>query len=272
MGNTSKRVIVALIAIPVIVAIAYIGKLLFLLFVLGISLISYYEFSLMLKKKSSIVNLFIGLPAVFLLILNQYSLFIDFEILFMIIVVSLLIYELFSNSGSAINNLGATLLGLMYIGLFGSSLLGIREIFTFNGENYYQGGLLIISVLASIWICDSAAFFAGTAFGKHKLYPRVSPKKSWEGAIFGFIFAILTMVLAKILVLDFLRWPDIAIIGLIVGVIGQIGDLVESLIKRDAGVKDSSPLIPGHGGVFDRFDSLLFTSPVIYIYLLYILS
>ena len=130
-----------------------------------------------------------------------------------------------------------------------------------------RGGFLVISILATIWICDSAAYFAGISFGKHKLFPRVSPKKSWEGAIFGFIFAILTMILAHFLVLDFLSFNEAIILGIIIGIVGQIGDLIESLIKRDAQVKDSSSLIPGHGGVLDRFDSLLYSAPVILLYL-----
>ena len=107
----------------------------------------------------------------------------------------------------------------------------------------------------------------GTAFGKHKLFPRVSPNKSWEGAIAGFVFAIITMIAAKATVIDLLTLYDAVIIGIIVGIIGQMGDLVESLVKRDAGVKDSSAIIPGHGGIFDRFDSLLLTAPVVYLYL-----
>jgi phosphatidate cytidylyltransferase len=109
----------------------------------------------------------------------------------------------------------------------------------------------------------------GTAFGKHKLFPRVSPKKSWEGAISGFVFAILTMIAARAIILDFFSLWDVIIIGIIVGTIGQMGDLVESLMKRDAGVKDSSSIIPGHGGIFDRFDSLLLSAPFIYLYLFY---
>ncbi len=162
------------------------------------------------------------------------------------------------------------MLGIFYLGIFGSTLIGIREFYPNLDGLYYQGGYLIISIFASIWICDSAAFFGGTALGKHKLFPRVSPKKSWEGAIFGFVFAILAMILAKNILLDFLSFENSLIIGFIIGTFGQIGDLTESLLKRDAGVKDSSKIIPGHGGVFDRFDSLLFSSPIIYLYLTYL--
>ncbi|HEX9740327.1 MAG TPA: phosphatidate cytidylyltransferase, partial [Ignavibacteriaceae bacterium] len=128
---------------------------------------------------------------------------------------------------------------------------------------------LIISIFAAIWICDSAAYYGGTALGKHKLFARVSPNKTWEGAGFGFVFAVITIVLAKIIILNFLSLGTAIAIGIIIGLFGQIGDLIESLFKRDAGVKDSSSVIPGHGGIFDRFDSLLYTAPVILLYLKY---
>jgi len=126
---------------------------------------------------------------------------------------------------------------------------------------------LIITMLGSIWVCDSAAYFIGRAIGKHKLFERISPKKTIEGAIAGFVFAILAFVglgelfLAEIPVVHFI------VGGSIVGVLGQYGDLAESMLKRDAGVKDSSNLLPGHGGALDRFDSILFVSPSYFIYL-----
>jgi phosphatidate cytidylyltransferase len=126
---------------------------------------------------------------------------------------------------------------------------------------------LIIAIFASIWVCDSAAYFIGSAVGKHKLFPRVSPNKSWEGAIAGFIFAVITLIAAHTLLLDEISMVDAVIIGIIVGVFGQFGDLIESLVKRDAGVKDSSSIIPGHGGIFDRFDSILFSAPCIFLYI-----
>jgi phosphatidate cytidylyltransferase len=125
----------------------------------------------------------------------------------------------------------------------------------------------VIALFASIWLCDSAAYFAGRALGRTKLFERVSPKKTWEGAAAGFVFAIGAFLLARVLVLPYLTVTSAVVCGAIVGVFGQVGDLAESLLKRDAGVKDSSALIPGHGGVLDRFDSLLFVSPLVFLYL-----
>ncbi|HEY4613356.1 MAG TPA: phosphatidate cytidylyltransferase, partial [Bacteroidota bacterium] len=123
------------------------------------------------------------------------------------------------------------------------------------------------SLFVSIWLCGTAAYFGGVSFGKHKLFERVSPKKTWEGAIFGFVFAVATMVAAQQFLIEYLRLVDAIVLGVIVGVFGQAGDLVESRFKRDAGMKDSSAIIPGHGGVYDRFDSLVFVAPIAYLYL-----
>lgn len=267
MSNLVSRVLVALVGIPLIVGLCLIGKIPFLIFVLLIGLIAFYEFSGMLKNKNSYANRIIGSVSVLLIILNEYYHFLDYHVFFVLIILTLLLTELFRNKSSAINNLGSTLLGIFYIGFFAASILNVREFYSASAFTYSQGGYLILSILVSIWLCDSAAYFIGSAYGLHKLMPRVSPKKSWEGAIAGFIFAVIGLVVAKSIVLDFLSMFDAIVIGIIVGIFGQIGDLVESLIKRDANVKDSSAIIPGHGGIFDRFDSLLFTAPIVYLYL-----
>lgn len=269
MSNTTQRILVSVIAIPFIIAACYFGNELFLLFASGIGFLSFYEFSKMVKNKGIITNLYFGSVSVILLVINSYYVFIDFQILIILIILILFFFELFRNKESAILNLGTTLTGIFYIGLFSSSLVLIREYFNYSGFLYHQGGYLIISLLFTIWICDSAAFFIGTAFGKHKIFPRISPKKSVEGSVAGLVFSIITMLAAKSFFIEFLSWTDTIIIGLIVGTAGQAGDFIESMIKRDAGVKDSSSLIPGHGGIFDRFDSLLFSAPVIYLYLHY---
>ncbi len=269
IGNTAKRILVSVVTIPGILLACYLGNYYFLIFVLGIALISYYEFTIMVKHKGISANILVGLAAIVFLITNQYWHYFDYYPFSLLLILLLFLIELFRNKGSAISNIGASLTGIFYIGLFSSTLLGIREFYPNISELYTRGGFIIISVLISIWICDSAAFFGGTALGKHKLFPRVSPNKSWEGAVFGFVFAIITMIIAKYVLLDFLSWNTVIGMGIIVGIIGQIGDLIESLLKRDAGVKDSSNLIPGHGGIFDRFDSLLYTAPVILMFLKY---
>ena len=180
-----------------------------------------------------------------------------------------------------------TVLGVCYVSLFLGSLIGLRELFVpgdFPVTRYFDvigvnippavgatidrwGGMTVATVFASIWLCDSAAYFAGLGFGKHKLMERVSPNKTWEGAIAGFVIAVASFMVAKVMLLEYMTMSSAVICGCIVGVFGQIGDMVESLIKRDVGVKDSSTLIPGHGGMLDRFDSLIFVSPLIYLYL-----
>lgn len=270
MNNLSTRIIVTLIGVPLIVLVSIVGKIPFLIFVLAIGLISYYEYSKMLRNKHSYPNKLIGYLAVGLIIINEYKNFFDYHIFFLIVVGLLLLTELFRNKESATANLGATLLGIFYIGFFAAAIVDLREFYSESVFLYSQGGYLIISIFVSIWICDSAAYFIGSAYGLHKLMPRVSPKKSWEGAIAGFVFAVIGMIAARELVLEFLELRDAIAIGLIVGAFGQIGDLVESLLKRDNHVKDSSSIIPGHGGILDRFDSLLFTAPIVYLYFLLI--
>lgn len=267
LNNRRTRIIVSFLTIPVIVVIALIGKIPFLIFALSISLLSYYEFHGMAKQKNADSNLLLGLTSVTIIIINAYWEFIDWKVLLLILTLMIFITELFRNQGSAVYNAGSTFFGILYLGLFGASIVHIREYYSDYTLIYDNGGFLIVSILAAIWICDSAAYFLGSAFGKHKLFLRVSPNKTWEGAVSGFIFAILSMLAAKIIILDFFSWIDVIVIGIIIGVIGQVGDLVESLIKRDCDVKDSSSLIPGHGGIFDRFDSFLFSSPVIYLYM-----
>jgi len=195
--------------------------------------------------------------------------------------------ELFRNKPAAMANIATTLFGSLYVALSLGSLIGIRELFVpadfpvyahfavtgasipdaIAAEIYRWGGYSVLAVFAAIWACDSAAFFAGRAFGRHKLFPRVSPNKTREGAVAGFIAAILVFLVFRQLLLPYLAVRDALVCGGIIGIFGQIGDLAESLLKRDAGVKDSSTLIPGHGGVLDRFDSILFVAPLLFVYL-----
>lgn len=300
------RVLVALIAIPTIVWLAVQGGYFFFGFVALISSLALYEFYGLMERKGTAplktVGLLFGVlvNGAFLYERTQVelyafleslgvrlSMFSQLQFLFVVILVFLLfslLIELFRDRGSPSLNLGVTVLGVAIISLFFGTLIGLRELFPYGFPVYkffpnsladdhqlaqinLWGGLTIVSVLASIWICDTAAYFLGIAWGKKKLFERVSPNKTWVGFISGLVFAILTMIAAKIFVVEYLRYGDAIVMGVIIGCFGQLGDLVESRFKRDAGVKDSSAIIPGHGGVYDRFDSLVFVSPILYLYI-----
>ena len=183
--------------VPIILISAYLGGYYFLSFVVLISLMSFYEFSLLVKHKGANVNLLLGGIVIFVFLLNQFLGLVDPVAIIILSSLSLLTVELFRNKGSAIFNLGSTFLGIFYIGIFSATLISLREFYSNDIIENNLGAYLIISILASIWIGDSAAYYGGITFGKHKLFPRVSPKKSWEGAIFGFIFAVLDNDISK---------------------------------------------------------------------------
>jgi phosphatidate cytidylyltransferase len=270
--NLSKRAAVAVVAAPLILWAAWRGGLAFFVFVEMIILLGLLEFYQLAKAKGMHPNQLLGVIAGLMLGAQIY--FRDhYEIWLteMFLVVLLVLVELFRNKGSALHNAGATLLGFAYVAGLWSFMLLIRELPRALNFNYASAGTWIVMLLATIWVCDTAAYFCGLAFGRHKLFERVSPKKTWEGAIGGLIFAILMAVASHYWFVRDLRLIDAIVIGFIIGTIGQMSDLAESLFKRDAGVKDSSSLIPGHGGVLDRFDSEMLVAPLVYLYLLLVL-
>jgi len=267
-NNLLIRVLIAIVGIPLILFITLKGKLFFLGFIMLISLLATFEYyGLAMHKGFSPIAL-IGYLTVALIDVIFYLGKVQY--LMPLIISTVLIsglVELFRKPGfpgwSAISNFATTLFPIFYIGLSLGTLIILRES---KWLNYFEGGILIISIFAIIWICDTAAYFIGKSFGRRKLYERISPNKTVEGFIGGLVFAIISSFVAKYLVLDYLSEFDAMVIGFIVGVLGQLGDLVESSLKRDAGVKDSSSIIPGHGGVFDRFDSLIYVAPFVYLY------
>lgn len=182
-----------------------------------------------------------------------------FAIIAWMICMLLFIKELFTGI-TPLQNTAYFILGLLYITLPMIALTSIAY-----WENVYRGEI-ILGVFILIWANDTFAYLFGVKFGKHKLYEKISPKKSWEGFAGGAIGCIITsFVLAPYFkVLSPVNWVVIAIIIII---FGTIGDLVESMFKRGLEIKDSGGILPGHGGVLDRFDSLLFATPFIAAYL-----
>jgi phosphatidate cytidylyltransferase len=147
--------------------------------------------------------------------------------------------------------------GCLYGGLGVASLAALRA-----GPD---GLAWVIAALVITWANDTCAYFAGRAFGRHKLYPAVSPNKTWEGFAGGFVGSIGGLFIAR-LVFPVLSPLDCVLLGVAGGLFGPLGDLCESMLKRTYGAKDSGFLIPGHGGILDRVDALLFNAPVVYVY------
>lgn len=133
-------------------------------------------------------------------------------------------------------------------------------------EGYKIGGYIVGSAFISVWILDTMAYFTGKMFGKHKLFPSVSPNKTVEGGIGGVLGAVSAMLAAKYVFFNQLSIVHAVLIGGIIGIVGQLGDVIESFLKRQTGAKDSSSILPGHGGIFDRFDSIIFVGPFVYAY------
>lgn len=159
---------------------------------------------------------------------------------------------------------GAGLLGMLYVGLLPAFLVRIRGL---------EGGReALFLTYATVFLCDTAAYSVGRALGRRPLWPAVSPRKTLEGAIGGLAGAVAAALAGMYAFAPALGPAGAVGFGLIAGILGQAGDLVESRWKREAGLKDSSAILPGHGGVLDRFDNLHFVAPVLYIYLTMFLS
>ncbi len=195
---------------------------------------------------------------------------------YLLTIVYLFISELYTGNKNAVNDWAYTMLSQMYIALpFSMINILAFELSPVDGQIHFDS-LLPLSIFIFLWTNDTGAYCSGSLFGKHKLFPRISPGKSWEGSIGGGIFVLIAAAIIGYIAndgeahrLSIAGWMGL---GLVVVFFGTWGDLVESLFKRTIGVKDSGNILPGHGGMLDRFDSSLMAIPaaVIYLYTLQI--
>lgn len=154
----------------------------------------------------------------------------------------------------------STVFPVLFVALTLAYLVALRGTAGEDGED------LLLLLFCCVIACDTAAYYAGSTLGRHRMAPRLSPKKSWEGAAAGLVASVLAALLAQLWFYRRLPVAHAVMLGLVLGVAGMAGDLAESMLKRAAGVKDASGLLPGHGGMLDRTDSLLFASPILYYY------
>ncbi len=177
------------------------------------------------------------------------------------------IIELFRKHKTPFTNIAFTFLGIFYVAL-PLSLLNFLTNPAFEHDKYIKG--ILIGFFLLIWSNDTFAYLTGMKFGKHKLFERISPKKTWEGSIGGFVFSLLTAYILSLFVIELslLQWLGMAII---IVIFGSLGDLTESLLKRSLDLKDSGSILPGHGGILDRFDAVLLAAPFAFVYLLLVM-
>lgn len=275
MSNTAVRIIVGVIGIPLVIALAIIGNIPFLIFCVIVSFLCMNEFYNLFekpKKTPSIITKWAGgfsfHKIVFLIISSLIVVCFYFQkfnyvlILYFLMFLYLTADEVFKTD-KHFEAIGTWMLSIVYISTpFG--LLSLMDSSAFISNNIVNYAILI---MAMVWASDTFAYFGGRTFGKHKLAERISPKKTWEGSIFGFIFTIITGIVFHYVFYPQMKLTHFIAAALIVGVSAQLGDLFESQLKRWVKIKDSSQLIPGHGGFLDRFDSILFAVPAVYIYL-----
>lgn len=271
--NFTTRMLVNALGIPAILILNRLGGLFFTCFVMLVAVIAQIELYSLSKKKGIFPDVFPGIAAGIIWIVSSLLIpeYLIYLLLFILIV--LLIINLFRQITGSMLNVSITIFGFLYFPVLLSTMILLRELPTKYDLCYREGERLVLLLFVSVWICDSLAFVFGKLMGKSKIAPKVSPNKTVVGCIFGFVGALLAVIL-----LYLLGWTPVSLtflhilfFGLLAGLFSQVGDFVESIFKRDIDVKDSGTILLGHGGVMDRFDAFFIAAPVIYMYVYLIL-
>jgi len=267
MKKVVVRTLSSMIYGPIMLVCAWFGGYALQILLSLVTILGIREFYLLTRHHKE-VKLLLSVLIICGLLVTWSIFFFEFTYivpLFFLFIFLFLAWDVFANREKhSVEKISYSMFSLIYIPLLLSFLYLVRTL--------EHGKFLLIILYGCIWLTDSAAYFLGVRFGKHRNIFRSSKNKSIEGFVAGFITAFvgayLLNQLAHLIFGYFVlySWRDIIAYGIIVGFLGQLGDLVESNLKRDFGVKDSSNLIPGHGGILDRFDSLLISAPFLYFY------
>lgn len=263
-----SRVISALIVAPLVLAVVAVGGIYLTVMVVGLGIAAVAEFYGLGRGSGLQPSVALGVAGVaaFAVAGHLGSETWLGAILAGLVIASLTVQTVTAGSSNAVGNPAVTVFGASYVGWALATFLLLRRL---GGPSAGLGH--VVSMVLAVWGTDIGAYFLGSALGKHKLAPDVSPNKSLEGAIFGLVAGAATGVGARAFGAALGWWPGIsiwhaAVLAAMASVAGQAGDLAESAMKRNARVKDSGVFMPGHGGVLDRIDSVLFAIPVVYYY------
>ncbi len=260
----TKRVISGLLFLPIFYLVTWrLDPVYFAALVLVAALLGQQELYRMAKARGTVPNEGLGVLLGALVVVNTYHPLIPGEgvSLFGLVALLILTARLFSprSVDGAFEDISVTLLGVFYVALLFSYQVAVR--LGPDGKHW------LVFLFFVIWATDIGAYAVGIPFGKHRLYEKVSPKKSIEGFLGALAGAAGMALLCRVWFMPDIGKSEVVAISLVLAVVGTIGDLAESLLKRAAGVKDSGTIIPGHGGILDRMDSMLFAAPVLYYYL-----
>ncbi len=259
------RILSALVLIPVVGVAAYLGGVwlagLVALFAV-LAVLEFYRICGRLGAHSyNVIGALLTVALVFAALFPAYEL--GPHLFIAVLVLLMIIRVVKQDIGGFLGDWSSTLIGSAYVGGLLSYYVLLR--------NLEQGLIWVLLAVVTTWVADTGAYFVGSAIGRHPFFPRISPRKTIEGAVAALAAGTLTGVVIGVPFLHLTGWLA-ALLGLLTAVVATLGDLAESLLKRQAGLKDSGTLIPGHGGVLDRIDSLLFAGVVVYYFAIWIVG
>ncbi|WP_100408158.1 phosphatidate cytidylyltransferase [Bacillus solitudinis] len=259
-----QRIITGIIGGALFISMVMLGSWFFALFITIVASVAMVE--LLKMKKIAPFSLMGGISLISMWLLLVPTTWFEQVIpihftkveIFIFLILVLLMFTVLTKNTFTFDEVGFVILSSVYVGFGFHYLIVTREIPD-------TGLFLVFFVMFLIWTTDSGAYFAGRAFGKHKLWPDISPKKTIEGSIGGIVAAIIVGTVIYLIFPEYLSYMTATLIILVASTFGQLGDLVESALKRHYSVKDSGNVLPGHGGILDRFDSLIYVMPILHL-------
>jgi phosphatidate cytidylyltransferase len=256
-----QRLITGFIAGIFLLTLLILGSYWFTAIIMALTVVGYDEYMRMLKLKQSRLLYLLGLIGVIIIAVpwHQFGIvqILSWEKIIWLFMLLFLTATVVTKNKVSLDQAGLIFIGIVYLGLGFHYIMETRLL---DSHGLFWTSL----VLVAIWSSDSGAYFGGVLFGKHLLWPAISPKKTYEGAIGGIILAVLVTLIFSYLNPNLLSPIQAVILGAVIAIIGQLGDLIQSAYKRAKGIKDTGTLFPGHGGVLDRVDSWLIVFPFVY--------
>jgi len=268
VNNLATRSLTAVFFVIVMVGSALLGQTVFSVLLLIITILSLNEFISLVSNQNNQPALWPTIVAgciIYCSLAAHATGLVAADGLLLIIPVIFVLFflELWRNKANPFTNIALSLTAVTYIAIPFGLIMYFFDPVVISGPYHYG---IVLGFLVILWLNDTGAYFVGSLIGKHKLFERISPGKTWEGSIGGALFALLTAWGLSFIFkqLDVSHW---LILAIVIVISGSLGDLVESMLKRSLGIKDSGDILPGHGGILDRFDAVLLSAPFVFVYL-----